>query len=62
MIKSFRHKGLEKFYLTGSTAGIQPVHASLLRRQLFVFSKAKNGQIFITHHIWAKSSGIILAA
>ncbi len=34
MIKSFQHKGLEKFYLTGSKAGIQPAHADKLRRQL----------------------------
>ncbi len=27
MIKSFIHKGLEKFYQTGSKSGIQPTHA-----------------------------------
>ncbi|MCD7779756.1 MAG: type II toxin-antitoxin system RelE/ParE family toxin [Candidatus Gastranaerophilales bacterium] len=27
MIKSFKHKGLEKFYTTGNTKGIQAVHA-----------------------------------
>ena len=31
MIKSFKHKGLEKFYKTGSTKGIQPIHATRLR-------------------------------
>ena len=31
MIKSFLHKGLEKFYRTGSKAGIQAKHASKLR-------------------------------
>ena len=31
MIKSFAHKGLEKFFLTGSKSGIQPAHASKLR-------------------------------
>ncbi|MEO6697155.1 MAG: type II toxin-antitoxin system RelE/ParE family toxin [Gammaproteobacteria bacterium] len=31
MIKSFRHKGLERFYKTGSKAGIMPVHAKRLR-------------------------------
>lgn len=41
MIKSFRHKGLEKFYRTGATTGIQPAHVSRLRRQLFALSKAK---------------------
>ena len=31
MIKSFKHKGLEKFYKTGSTKGIQTIHATRLR-------------------------------
>jgi len=31
VIKSFRHKGVEKFFLTGSKAGIQPKHAARLR-------------------------------
>ena len=34
MIKSFLHKGLEKFYLTGSKAGIQAGHAGKLARIL----------------------------
>lgn len=34
MIKTFRHKGLEKFFQTGSKAGIQPAHAPRLRLQL----------------------------
>ncbi|MEQ1645310.1 MAG: type II toxin-antitoxin system RelE/ParE family toxin [Pyrinomonadaceae bacterium] len=34
MIKSFRHKGLEKFFETGSRAGIQPHHSKRLRMQL----------------------------
>ncbi len=31
MIRSFKHKGLAKFFKSGSTAGIQAVHASKLR-------------------------------
>jgi toxin HigB-1 len=31
MILTFRHKGLERFFLTGSTSGIQPKHAGKLR-------------------------------
>lgn len=31
MIKGFRHKGLERFFLTGSKAGIQAKHAERLR-------------------------------
>lgn len=34
MIKSFRHHGLERFFWTGSKAGIQPKHAVRLRLQL----------------------------
>ncbi|APC68145.1 MULTISPECIES: type II toxin-antitoxin system RelE/ParE family toxin [Ralstonia] len=34
MIKSFAHKGLEKFFTTGSKAGIRANHADKLRRQL----------------------------
>ena len=31
MIKSFKHKGLELFYKTGSQKGIQAIHAKRLR-------------------------------
>lgn len=31
MIKSFKHKGLEKFYLLGNKSGIQEKHAQRLR-------------------------------
>ncbi|MGH7825478.1 MAG: type II toxin-antitoxin system RelE/ParE family toxin [Candidatus Binatia bacterium] len=31
MITSFKHKGLERFFRTGSKAGIQPQHADRLR-------------------------------
>ena len=34
MIKTFRHKGIQDFFETGSKAGIQPNHASRLRIQL----------------------------
>jgi len=34
VIKSYRHKGLKLFAETGSKAGIQPAHASRLRRLL----------------------------
>ena len=34
MIKTFRHKGLERFFHAGSKAGIQPTHAARLRLQL----------------------------
>lgn len=34
MIKSFRHKGIKRFFEEGSKAGIQAAHASKLRIQL----------------------------
>lgn len=34
MIKRFAHKGLERFFKTGKTSGIQAKHASKLSRQL----------------------------
>lgn len=34
MIKSFEHKGLERFFREGSKAGIQPKHTARLRLQL----------------------------
>ena len=40
MIKHFAHKGLEKFFQTGSKAGIRPDHANKLRRQLALLNVA----------------------
>jgi proteic killer suppression protein len=40
MIKSFKHKGLKKFYETGSTKGIQAGHAEKLRMQLTALDTA----------------------
>ena len=41
MIQSFRHKGLRKFFESGSLAGIQPHHAKRLRMQLTALDTAK---------------------
>ena len=40
MIKSFKHKGLEKFYNTGSVAGIKPHHKQKLRMRLIAMDTA----------------------
>lgn len=40
MIISFKHKGLRRFYETGSTAGIQAMHAARLRLILRLLDKA----------------------
>jgi len=42
MIKSFKHKGLEKFYESGSTRGIQANHAKKLRMQLAALDTAQS--------------------
>lgn len=42
MIKSFKHKGLEKFYESGSTRGIQPNQARKLRMQLAALDTAQS--------------------
>ena len=41
MIKSFAHKGLEQFFVTGSKAGIQPRHAIRLRLILAQLQQAR---------------------
>lgn len=40
MIKSFKHKGLQGFFETGSKKGIQAKHASKLRMQLAALDTA----------------------
>jgi len=42
MIKSFRHKGLETFFYTGSKKGIRPEHANRLERILDRLNAAGN--------------------
>jgi proteic killer suppression protein len=41
MIKTFRHKGIETFFLTGKKAGIQPAHAGKLRILLTALDSAR---------------------
>ena len=41
MIKSFRHKGLEQFYLQGSVKGINPNHARKLTSILAAIDEAE---------------------
>jgi len=40
MIKSFRHKGLQRFFETGIKSGIRASHASKLRLQLGALDQA----------------------
>jgi len=41
VIKSLRHKGVERLFRTGSKSGIQAAHASRIGRQLAFLSSAK---------------------
>lgn len=42
MILTFRHKGLEQFYKTGSKAGIQAAHSAKIRRILARLDSSSN--------------------
>jgi proteic killer suppression protein len=42
VIRTFKHKGLERFFRTGSKAGIQPAHGERLRLQLARLAAAKS--------------------
>lgn len=62
MIKSFRHKGLEKCYRTGNKSGIQSKHAPKLRRLLGlldVSTKAEDVNLpgFRLHTLTGKQKG-----
>lgn len=42
MLKDSKHKGLEKFFLSGITAGIQVKHSKKLRMQLAMLNAASD--------------------
>ncbi len=44
MIKGFLHKGLERFFKTGSKAGVQTAHAAKLRLQLAALDQAAKAE------------------
>ena len=44
MIRSFAHKGLQKFYETGGTAGINTQHSTRIGRILTLLNVAKSVQ------------------
>jgi proteic killer suppression protein len=63
LIKSFRSKGLEQFFLKGSKAGIQPKHAARLRQQLAALNVAAkpadmNVPGWFLHPLKGKEAGI----
>jgi proteic killer suppression protein len=41
MIRDFRHKGLERFFATGATKGINAQHSAKLRRLLTALNAAE---------------------
>jgi toxin HigB-1 len=49
VIRSFRHKGVEQFFRTGSKAKIQPSHAERLRKQLFALDNARTAKDMNAH-------------
>jgi len=62
MIKGFAHKGLEKFFLTGSKSGIHPAHAAKLSRQLAILNVATNAKEmdlpgWRLHRLFGRDSG-----
>ena len=63
MIKSFKLKGLEKFFETGKTAGIQPAHKKKLRIRLTALDTATEIQDmdlpgFRLHKLKGKMKGL----
>jgi toxin HigB-1 len=44
VIKSFRHAGIERFFLTGSKAGIIPAHAEKLAYRLQTLDFARSAE------------------
>jgi proteic killer suppression protein len=62
VIVSFRHKGLEEFYRTGSKRGIQPAHAAKLAIILTALDRAQQEAdlalpIFRTHALKGDRAG-----
>ncbi len=51
MIQTFRHKGLEAFFLAGKQGGIQPMHAKH-RRELLTALNAASGPDDLTRPSW----------
>ena len=51
MILSFRHKGLETFFLRGSKAGIQAIHERRLREMLTALNVAR-GLVHLARPSW----------
>ena len=44
VIKSFKHRGVERFFKTGSKAGVQASHVARLSRQLSALDAARTPQ------------------
>jgi toxin HigB-1 len=58
MIRSFRHKGVARFFATGTKAGIQPKHAAKLNEQLAALNvAARPEQMNIPGWKWHQLTG-----
>jgi len=63
VIKSFKHKGLKRFYETGNTSGVQPSHRQKLRLQLAALDTAQSVEDmdipgFRLHRLKGKKKGL----
>ena len=64
MIKSFRHKGVDAFFRTGSKSGIQPHHAAKLRLILTLLNRARgpadlSGPGLFLHGLGGQQAGLL---
>ena len=62
MIKSFAHKGLERFHRKGSKAGIEAIHAKRLRLILALLEQARviddmNAPALVLHRLKGDLAG-----
>ena len=51
MIKSFKHKGLEDFYKTGSIKGIQAIHQSRIKEILTLLNVVKELSVLTVYKL-----------
>ena len=63
VIRSFKHKGLKKYYLAGSTAGIQSEHEAKIQMILSALDNAQDVQDmnlpgFRLHKLTGQRSGV----
>ena len=58
MIKSFKHKGLENFFYTGSLKGIQAIHKQKIREILTLLNIVKDLSILNVYRLHQLKGGL----